>query len=92
MKQKVNFWKCIKTRIKTMIFLQMNQSWGVLDGESLDGASAGVITPERLAEALTAISIDKTQAFADKTDVNLDIMTEEEQIAYAIRMSIQQED
>ena len=64
----------------------------VLPGESLDGASAGHITAESLAEALTAISIDKTQAVTDKADVNLDIMTEDEQIAYAIRMSIQQDD
>ena len=63
-----------------------------ITGKSKDGESAGDITAERLAEALTAISIDKTQASTDKADVNLDIMTEEEQIAYAIRMSIQQED
>ena len=88
MKQKVNFWKCIKT----MIFFTDEPVMRVLPGKSMDGASAGDITAESLAEALTTISIDKTQASTDKADVNLDIMTEEDQIAYAIRMSIQQED
>ena len=58
----------------------------------MDGASAGLITAESLAEALAEMSFVKTEAFADKADVNLDTMTEDEQIAYAIRLSMQQED
>ena len=53
--------------------------------------SAGVITAESMAEALAAVSFVKKEA-VDKSDVNLDMITEEEQLAYAIRISILQED
>ena len=43
--------------------------------------SAEVITAEILAEALSAMSFVKKEISLDKFDGNLDIMTEEEQIA-----------
>ena len=49
------------------------------------------ITAESLTEALAAISFGKTHTSTDNSEVNLDIMTEEEQIAYATKISIQPE-
>ena len=57
----------------------------------MDEASSRDITAESLTEALAAISFGKSHTSTNNSEVNLDIMTEEEQIAYATKMSIQPE-
>jgi len=55
------------------------------------GGGTGAEDDPVLARAL-AMSVDQSEGSAeDKSDVNLDAMTEDEQIAYAMRMSMQQE-